>query len=238
MLGRLHFHLAYVLGYRHIAYEDVRHVLLSELKLQPLGRKEKRDYLVFADRSAYFYKNKIILAVRRAVRVSSFRCFLDAALYLIRHFRYYFHCLSKILAAPLPCYYFPVYLARCHVVSFRYIIPEKPFVIAEILVYLAAVVSDPHFAVFRGPQRAGVVVDVRIDFYRSRRVTVLLQYLADGRSGYALADSRYNAADNDNNFHGETSAKKFRENRKNIFLSVVFSIGSNQTLTYKKPFSE
>ena len=60
-------------------------------------------------------------------------------------------CLAEVLALTFPVNNGLVNLARGKVISFRYVNVQKPFVSAQILVNLPAVVCDPDFAVLCRP---------------------------------------------------------------------------------------
>src|SRR3989338_1500318 len=176
----------------------MNYIFPPHLKFEALRREKIRHVLIIAYCAPDFYKNKIIFA---AVRF--FRGFPDSSLDLIGDFRYHLDGAPEKFSSSLPVYQLLVNLPCRHVIAFWYIIAEESFIVAEVLVYFPAVVRHPPLSVLRRPERAGVDVYVGVYLHCCRRESGLLQYLRDGRRGYALPDARNRSAHYDYYFHEE-----------------------------------
>ena len=73
---------------------------------------------------------------------------------------------------------------------------------AEVEVGLRAVVEHIDLAVLVGRHRAGIHVEIGIEFLHQRRQAAMLEQRADGCRGEAFAEGGDDAAGDENVFHG------------------------------------
>jgi hypothetical protein len=107
---------------------------------------------------------------------------------------------AQIIARALLFDHVAVGLARRDVVIERHVDVEKPLVVSEVEVDLAAVFEDVHLAVLVGVHGPRVDVEVRIDLYRRDVEAGVREQSSGTRRCDALAESGHHTAGNENEF--------------------------------------
>ena len=157
VLSRLGLHLADVVGDGHVGkhhHRDIARKLLFEH-----ARRLKEDYvLVLAYRAAHLHQ--------RHFRTGGFLRFGNAAYDLQRYVGHHLHVFAFVLKIALAPYDLLIHPAGGHVVDARQGLAQKALVVAHVLVALVAVLEYKHLAVLGRVHRAGIDVDIRVDFYR------------------------------------------------------------------------
>src|SRR3989338_3065897 len=94
-------------------------------------------------------------------------------------------------------------LTRGHVVLLWHVLVKKALIGPKILVYLPPIIGHPYLSMLCGAQGAGIIVDVRVNFYERRLKAMLPKDSAKARGGDTLSDTGYHATCDDNEFgHG------------------------------------
>jgi len=167
-------------------------VAVPQLVAQLADRLDIRQGLDVADRAADF-RNDDVVDFLRAEQ-------LDAALDFIRNVRNDLHGLAQKLAPSLLVDYALIDAARGHVVGLRSRNVRKPLVMSQIEVGLGAVLGYVAFAVLVRIQRAGIDVDIRIEFLDGHLIAASLQQLGQRGGDDALAQRGSHASGYKNEF--------------------------------------
>ncbi len=100
-----------------------------------------------------------------------------------------------------------------HIIFRRDAGAEKPFVITHILIAFQTGIQHKHLAVFNRIHRAGVHIQIGINFHQIQLEAAGRENFADGRNGHALTDAGHHSADNENVFmffaHGRLNFQIF-----------------------------
>ena len=176
---------------------DERHMDEEHIFAPALGRDltdglQKRLALDIADRAADLGDGDVGLAVVHVV---------DAALDLVGHVRDDLHRAAEIPALALAVQNAPEDLARGHRGLFIQRLVDKALVVAEIQVGLRAVVGDEDLAVLIGAHRAGVDIEIGVEFLILDLQAALLQKPPERGRADALAQPRHHAAGDKNVLH-------------------------------------
>ena len=89
---------------------------------------------------------------------------VEAALDLIRDMGDHLHRAAAVIAAALFLQNRPVDLARSHVGVLAQIFVDETLIMAKIQIGLRAVLRDEYFAVLDGIHRAGIDIDIGVEF--------------------------------------------------------------------------
>ena len=119
---------------------------------------------------------------------------INKGLDLVGDVRNDLHGLPEILARALLGEHVPIDFTRRKVGELVQIFIDKALVVTEVEVGLRAVFRDEHLAVLIRAHRAGVDIDIGIEFLRRDFVAAHFQKSAQRCRRNALAESRYNAA--------------------------------------------
>ncbi len=119
---------------------------------------------------------------------------LDAALDLVGDVGHHLHRLAEVLALALLLDHALVDAARSDVVRLRGRMVREALVVAEVEVGLGAVLRHVALTVLVGVERAGIDIDVRVEFLNRHRVAAGLQQPGDRRGDDALAERRSHTA--------------------------------------------
>src|SRR3989344_4522674 len=185
LLGRLGLHLADVARDRHVRKHHHGHIVRIFL-LKHARRLQKDDVLILADGAAHLDKRHIGLG--GLLRLG------NAADDLERNVGHDLDVFAFVLQVALFADDLLVHPAGGHVVDARQRLAQKALVVAHVLVALVAVVEHKDLAVLGRVHRAGIDVDIRVDFYRRRLVPLALHDAPDSGGGDPFADARHNAA--------------------------------------------
>src|ERR1044072_2245198 len=98
------------------------------------------------------------------VRVVVLSDFANGVLDLVRDVRNDLNSFAEVIAAPFLLDYGKIYSTGGPVISLREMCVGKAFVVAQVEVCFGAVVGDKNLAVLKWRHRAGIDVDVRIEF--------------------------------------------------------------------------
>ena len=139
------------------------------------------------------------------VRPALFAHVVDKRLDFVGDVRNDLHGLPQIVAVPLLVQHVPIHLARREVAVLIEVFVDKALVVPQIEVGFRAVLGDEHLPVLIGAHRAGVDVDIGIEFLRSHLVASRFEQSSQARRGDALAKSRHHAARYEYIFHSSTS---------------------------------
>ena len=121
---------------------------------------------------------------------------LDTALDLVGDMGDDLHGLAQVLALALLLDHALVDLSRRDVVGLRRGLVRETLVVPQVEVGLGAVLGHVAFAVFIGVQRAGVDVDVGVEFLDGHRIASGLQQAGDRGRNNTLAERRCDTARN------------------------------------------
>ena len=108
--------------------------------------------------------------------------------------RNHLHRLAEIFPASFLVEDVPIHLTRRKVGIFIEIFVDEPFVMPEVEVGFRPVFRDEHLAVLKGAHRAGVDIDIGVEFLRRNLIAAHFQKPAQGRRRDALSQPRYYAA--------------------------------------------
>src|ERR1700678_2916629 len=108
--------------------------------------------------------------------------------------RDHLHGVAEVRAAPLVRDHRGVDLAGGHVRLARQVGVEEAFVMPDVEVGLGTVVCDEHLTVLEGGHRAGIDVEVRVEFLHRDPQAPELEQAAEAGCGKSLAEARGNAS--------------------------------------------
>ena len=115
---------------------------------------QKRQRFDVAHRAADFHNRHVI--TRRA--------FVNTAFDFIGDVRNHLHRAAQVIAAPLFGNHVFIHLPRAEAVFARHGGVDEAFVVPQIQIGFRAIVGHKHFAVLERAHRAGVHVDIRVEF--------------------------------------------------------------------------
>mmetsp|Transcript_3707 Transcript_3707/g.10450 ORF Transcript_3707/g.10450 Transcript_3707/m.10450 type:complete len:220 (+) Transcript_3707:1477-2136(+) len=146
----------------HQAHMHEKHVLGADAELELPQRLDKRHALNVAHGSSELDDTHVwdaVLTVDRGVGHAR-----DPLLDGVRDVGDNLHRLAQVIAAPFALDHVLVDLSRRDVVVLGKRDVQEPFVVAKVKVCLAAVIQHKHLAVLERRHRAGVHVEVWVDF--------------------------------------------------------------------------
>ena len=165
---------------------DVQAILSPRLSSYLPHRFQKGLALNVAYRATYLGHHHI------GVRLFPHR--VDIILYGARDVRDDLHRFAQELSPALAVEHVPIHLARGEVGIAVEVLVDESLVMSEVEVGLRAVLGDEHFAVLVGAHRAGIDVDVRVEFLRGDFESARFQQPAQRRHNDALSEPGYYAS--------------------------------------------
>ena len=186
VLGRLTLELAGAGNIRHERDVDKAAVFAPHLAGDLTDRLEERLALDVARRPADLGNDDV--GARR------FSDLIDKGLDLVRDVRDDLHRLTEILARALLGEHVPIHFARGEVGELVEILVDEPLVVTEVEVGLRAVFGDEHLAVLIRAHGTGIDVDIGIELLRRDLISAHFQKPPQRCRRDALAESRNNAA--------------------------------------------
>mmetsp|Transcript_49319 Transcript_49319/g.139212 ORF Transcript_49319/g.139212 Transcript_49319/m.139212 type:complete len:389 (+) Transcript_49319:226-1392(+) len=185
---------------RHHAQVEHEEVFVPDLELELLQGLEVHGALDVADRAPELHEANLRA---RARGVDGLQGHLgDPVLDGVGDVRHHLHGLAQVVAHPLALDDLLVNLPRGHAVARGERQAEKPLVVAEVQVCLAAVLEDVDLPVLEGAHGPRVDVQVRVDLDGGDPDAVRPQHDADGGDRRALPEARDRAAGDDDVLHG------------------------------------
>src|SRR3989344_1024468 len=119
---------------------------------------------------------------------------------LVAHVRHRFDALAAVAEIALALDHLLIDHAARHVILGPQVAIEETLVIAHVLIGLEAAIQHEHFPMLGGVHGARVHVEIRIDLHEIHREAARGEDLADGSAGDTLADTRHDAADDEDVF--------------------------------------
>ena len=155
-------------------------VFLADLELELPDRLQERQPLDVAHGAADFCDEYVARMARHEL--------VDARLDLIRDVRDDLHGLAEKFARTLLCEDGLVDLSARGIARPRERAVREPLVVAEVEIRLRAVVEHIHFAVLKRVHRAGIHVQIRIEFLQRDLQPAALEQCAERCGRDALAE--------------------------------------------------
>ena len=149
-----------------------------ELLAQLADRLQEGQALYVADRAADLDQHEVLAVQPRQHE------FLDG----VRDMRDDLHRRAQIVAGALAVEHPLVHLAGGHAVVAGGLIAGEPLVMAEVEVGFGAVGGHEHLAMLVGAHRAGIDIEVGVEFAHPHPVAARLQQCAERGGGEALAE--------------------------------------------------
>ena len=190
MLRRLRLELARGRDVRQQRDMDVERIILADFFLDLADGFKERLALDVANRAADFRDDDV-----GAIGLCDV---IDALLDFVRDVRDDLHGRAEVFAAALFGEDRPIDLARRDVRVLREVDVDEALVVAEVEVCLGTVVRHEDFAVLVRAHRAGVDVDVRVEFLDCDLDAAALEQTAERGRRDAFAEGRNNTAGNEN----------------------------------------
>ena len=159
---------------------DIERVVLADFLLDLANRLKERQALDIADRPADLRDDHI--GVVRLCHI------VDTLLDLVRDMRNDLHRRAEIVAVALLVEDGRVDLSRRDIRTLREVNVDEALIVPEIEIRLRPVIRDEHLAVLIGAHRAGVNIDVGVEFLNRDLQPAILQQPTERCRRNALAE--------------------------------------------------
>ena len=147
-------------------------------------RFKERQAFDIADRAADFAQHEINLIIADAQEVFDFIGDVGDNL----------NGLAQVIAAPFLFQHVGIDAARGNAVGLARRHPGEAFVMAKVKIGFRAIVGDEHFAMFKRAHRAGIDVQIGVQFAQADGIATGLQQRTKGSRCKALAKRGHHAA--------------------------------------------